>query len=73
MPRKAMAVPSLIPSRDSRPVAIANTPGPWKMRPPNWVVLANSSSVWSGLKSPEKPANATTSASVIVRAGLSHA
>src|SRR5918993_2449530 len=72
MPRNAIAVPSLIPSRDSSPVAIANTPGPWKILPPNCVFLANSSSVWSGLKSPERPAKSDTSASVIVRAGLSH-
>src|SRR5688572_17895969 len=72
MPRNATAVPSLSPRRDSSPVAIANTPGPWKIRPPNCVVLANSSSVWSGLKSPDRPANNETSASVMVRAGLSH-
>ena len=64
---------SLMPSRDSSPVAMAKTPGPWKMRPPNCVERANSSSVCSGLKSPDRPAKATTSASVIVRPGLSHA
>jgi hypothetical protein len=38
-----------IPSRNSSPVAMAKTAGPCRMRVPNGVRLANSSSVWTGI------------------------
>src|SRR5204862_3313406 len=50
-----------------RPLAIENTPKPCAIGRRNGVVLANSWSMWIGLKSPLKPAKLTMSVSVIVR------
>src|SRR5262249_29724471 len=49
------------------PLAIENTANPWAIGRRKAVVLANSWSMWIGLKSPLKPAKLTMSASVIVR------
>ncbi len=50
------------------PLVIDTTSSPWAIRPPNGVLaVTHTSSVWSGLKSPDTPAKLTMSASVTVR------
>ena len=68
MPRSASVVPSKIPSWLAWPEATARTSMPWAIRPFIGLCRADSSSVCSGLKSPESPAKASTAPSVTVRA-----
>ena len=49
------------------PLAMEKTAKPWAMGRRNGVFLANSWSMWIGLKSPLNPAKLTMSASVTVR------
>src|SRR5918912_762868 len=62
-----MVVPANHPAWLTSPLKMATTSSPWAMRPLKGVVWANTSSVCSGLKSPDTPAKAATSASVTVR------
>src|ERR1051326_3705112 len=66
-PVNAISVSSRMFDRVARPIDIPNTSAPCAMRCPKRVVFANSSLVWSSVKSPVSPANAVTSASVTVR------
>ena len=54
------------------PTAIARPSSPWATGWPKGPWRAASWSTWIGLKSPDRPAKPTTSASVTVRLGLSH-
>lgn len=72
-PRKARIVSSMKPRRTASPLATLSTSRPWAARWPNMWPLAYSASVWIKLKSPERPAKLTMSASVIVRPTLSAA
>ena len=69
IPSMAIALPLKSPVRSNNPVIIDRISSPYTTRWPYGVSLANSTSVWMGLKSPLNPAKATTSVSVMVRAG----
>ena len=58
---------SLVPSTAEMKPTVSM---PWAMRPWNMVVAAYSWLMWTGLVSPEMPANRTMSASVTVLAKL---